>query len=432
MTLISFAIKNGADDAAIETIKVDSTQIKFANSSICANQNWSFVRYNIFVSVNKSTAASTFHVLSRPQLESAIKNLILAAKKSKPSQEYSGLAKGPFKYKSVKNIYDKKILDYDGADAIENAIHVSNCKNAAGYFYKSQTERCVETSNGASGEEKKTNIQMSIRVFNKPDESGHFVSCSRVLRDFNPLEAGKHAGEIARLAKNPVDGKPSKYDIVFAPMAVGNILSRVGEFSTAFNVDSGFSCFAGKIEKKVANDIVTISDNGSLKGGVNSSLFDDEGVPTRETNIIERGILKTYLHNTSSAKKYKTKTTGNAGIISQRYNNIILKPGKTAKEKLLDIDNGLFITNVWYTRFQSYYSGDFSTIPRDGILVIKNGDFVGSVKNIRITENILNILNNVTNLSNKPECVQWWEEINPPVYTPYALVKSVNVTLPTM
>jgi len=57
---------------------------------------------------------------------------------------------------------------------------------------------------------------------------------------------------------------------------------------------------------------------------------------------------------------------------------------------------------------------------------------VGSVNNIRITENLMDMLKNISNISNITECVQWWEEISPPVYTPYVLIKDVNVTLPTM
>ncbi len=433
MDLVKFALKNGADDAAVETVKSDITQIKFANSSLSVGQNWSVTRYNVFVAVKNATAATSFYGITKKELEAGIKNLISLAKKSKPSHEYSGLAKGPFRYKKVPGLFDKKAMDYDGADAISAAINASDGKSSAGFFSKGLEERFLQTSGGAEGEERKTFVQMSIRAFQKPDESGHSVSCSRVVKGFDPEKAGKEAGETAKLAKNPVKGTPGKYKIIFAPMAMGNLLSRVGEFSTAFNVDSGFSCFSNKLGKQVASSIVNITDDGKLDGGFNSTLFDDEGVPAASTKIISKGILKTYLHNTSSAKKYKTKTTANAGIIAQRYNNIVLEQGSKTKEKLIEgIDNGLFVTNVWYTRFQSYYDGVFSTIPRDGILVIKNGKINGAIKNVRITENLQNMLMNVTGLSNKLHCVQWWEEISPPVYTPHVLINNVNITLPTM
>ena len=115
-----------------------------------------------------------------------------------------------------------------------------------------------------------------------------------------------------------------------------------------------------------------------------------------------------------------------------QYIQLMKKYLITMEKLLAGVDNGLYVTNVWYTRFQSYYTGVFSTIPRDGIFVIKNGSIVGSVNNIRITENLMDMLKNISNISNRTECVQWWEEISPPVYTPYVLIKDVNVTLPTM
>ena len=435
MNLISFATKNGADDVAIETIKQKSSQIKFSDGSVGVGQNWLVTRHNVFVSVKNATASSTFSGLTEEQLAGAVKSLVLAAKKSKPSNEYSGLAKGPFKYKNVNAIYDKNVADFDSVGAVKTSLDAAseNSKTAAGFFYKELSERHVETSYGVDAEEKTTRLQLSIRAFNEQNESGHSVSCSCMVKGFDPESAGRSAGETAKLAKNPVNGTPGKYNIIFAPMAIGNLLSRVGEFSTTFNIDSGFSCFGGKIGKQVASKIVNVTDNGRLQNGFNSSHFDDEGVPTKITNIIKNGVLKTYLHNTSSAKKYRTKTTANAGIIAQRYNNLILEPGKTSKEKLFaGVDKGLYVTNVWYTRFQSYYTGVFSTIPRDGIFVIKNGSIVGSVNNVRITENLMAMLLNISNISNRTECVQWWEEISPPVYTPYVSIKDVNVTLPTM
>ena len=53
-------------------------------------------------------------------------------------------------------------------------------------------------------------------------------------------------------------------------------------------------------------------DDGTLPGLFGSSPFDDEGVPSRRTVVIERGVLKSYLLNTYTARKLGMKTTGNA------------------------------------------------------------------------------------------------------------------------
>ena len=91
------------------------------------------------------------------------------------------------------------------------------------------------------------------------------------------------------------------------------------------------------------------------------------------------------------------------------------------------------MTNIWYTRFQNYRTGDFSTIPRDGLFIIRNGELWQPVKGLRITDNLQRLLENITALSNKPETILWWgmdDQI--PSTTPYVLVKDLNLTLPTM
>jgi len=92
-----------------------------------------------------------------------------------------------------------------------------------------------------------------------------------------------------------------------------------------------------------------------------------------------------------------------------------------------DIKRGLVVTNVWYTRFQNYSSGDFSTIPRDGMFLIENGKIVGPVKELRISDNMLSILSNVVAVGNKPEQVFGWE-VEIPVNTPPVVVKDVRLT----
>jgi len=140
--------------------------------------------------------------------------------------------------------------------------------------------------------------------------------------------------------------------------------------------------------------------------------------------------LKTYLHNTSTARRYRVKTTANAGLISPTPSNIVLKPGNHKKEELFkSIKKGLYITNLWYTRFQNHVTGEFSTIPRDGIFLIKNGKITNSVKEIRISDNILNIIKNMVLIGKIPKQISSWE-IETHVKTPHAVVKNIKITKP--
>ena len=233
-----------------------------------------------------------------------------------------------------------------------------------------------------------------------------------------------------RNSLNPKKIPFGKYEVLFDPLPFADLINSVGEAASIFNVEAGLSFLANKANKKVSSNVFSLYNDGSFPGGYHYIKFDNEGVPTRETRIIEKGIFKNYLHNTSSAKRYKTKTTANAGLISPTPQNLIVNQGSLKEEELISsIKKGIYITNIWYTRFQSYTEGNFSTIPRDGIFYIKNGEIKYPIKGIRVSENMLNLLKNIKSLGKEREQIISWS-VSIPVILPHVLVKNVNITKP--
>jgi PmbA protein len=203
-----------------------------------------------------------------------------------------------------------------------------------------------------------------------------------------------------------------------------------GSMTSAYSVMVHLSIFVDKLGQKVASDIVTMRDVPAPYS-VSNRVFDDEGVPARENALISKGVLKTYVHNSSTAKIFKTKTTGNAGIVAPSPWNIELDPGDLTRDEMFrEVKRGLYLTNTWYTRFQNYATGDFSTIPRDGIFLVKNGEIKQSWKNIRLSDNALKMLNNIVGISKERQHVHWWVEAEPPSLSPYILMKDVQTTRP--
>ena len=436
MDFVKFALKEGADDVIIEKNIDETKQIRFANNNITISQKWNLTFFKIFIAFKKRIISTMLFDTNDEAVKNSIKNLIKNAKVLQPNKDYFGIAEGPFRYNQVKEVFDKKVIDADVEELAKSMINsaLENSKSVSGVAYTNFNESELETSNNVSANEKTTSIQLSARAFNKDDESGHSASCSRVLNKINPESIGRKAGEISKLAKNPENIELGKYYIIFEPLAIANLLNLVSRSASAFFVDSGFSFLKNKLNKKVGSSTVNLIDDGRTTNGFASAMFDDEGVPTKRTALIEKGVLKNYLHNTSTARKYKTQTTANAGLIAPTPTNTILEAGKKPKENLFkEIKNGLYVTNVWYTRFQNYLSGDFSTIPRDGIFLIKNGEISKSVKNIRLTDNLQKMLENIIGISNQPEWIIWWGlETQIPVLTPHVLVRNVNVTKSTM
>lgn len=425
-----------ADDVIVEGTISDDLQVKFSNSTITGTYTWHIEQISIFTNTKGRLVSTT---LQAPSMESAkrlSKRIIEYAKTAPVNREFKGIAKGPFKYRPLKEGFDLKIAKLEPVlikrvvDALSHAKG-RGIKRAAGVLEASSFSRIIMSTNKVDGTEKGTTAYFSFRAFKDKTASGHGVGFTRKLSKLDTIAIIDFAIDIAEQATKPKQIPAGKYDVVFAPLAFSSLVMHIGNAASAFSVESGSSPFVKKIGKKVADPTVTLYDDGTLPNGYNSAMFDDEGRPTQKTAFIDKGILKTFLHNTSSAVRFKAKPTGNAGIISPDNTNLVIRKGKESKRQLIKkVKKGLYITNVWYTRFQNYHTGDFSTIPRDGAFLIKDGKITHPVKGIRISENLMSLLKNISAVGNDPQPILGWEA-ETPCMSPHVLVKDVNITKPT-
>jgi len=245
---------------------------------------------------------------------------------------------------------------------------------------------------------------------------------------FKPKEAGEKAAELAVQSRNPVEGKAGKYDVIFDPLAAAPILEQVGNAASMYAIESGTSFFEGRLNKKVGSDIVTIFDDGKLAGGIGSTAYDEEGIPSQKTTHIRLGVLRNYLHNTSTSRKYEVQTTGNAGLICPRPWNVVMDKGTyDINELIRQTKNGLYVTNMWYFEFQNEKTGEFSAMPRDAVFKIENGEITGAVTGLRLCDTIPNILNNVDGITEKREQISSWDT-EVPVKCGHILVRGMTMT----
>ena len=319
-------------------------------------------------------------------------------------------------------------------DHVENSINYALQEGASrvcGSFTSRISEIILKTSAGIDLTDKSITNLLNIRAFTESKSSGHGISCSSSINNIDSKHAGIDAGNYAKSSINPKQCDPGKYDILFTPTVAADIFQFVGHVSSADSVDSGDSFLADKMNLQVSSNDLSISDIGNPNNGIYNRIFDDEGIPTQSTKIIDNGKLKNYLHNITTSKKYDVKSTGNAGIIAPHCWNLDVSPGTfTFDEQLTSIENGLLITNNWYTRFQNPAAGSYSTVPRDACFVIKNGEISHPIHGIRISDDIPRQLSNIVSLSKARRWIEWWE-VETPVLSPFVAIKDVPVTRST-
>ncbi|MBX5327196.1 MAG: TldD/PmbA family protein [Candidatus Bathyarchaeia archaeon] len=422
----------GADEVIATTVFGEYRQLRFSNNQIDIGVAWDDYTTNVLLTWQKRVVAT--QIKNFQNITPTMEQLFKLAKASKENPMYGGVVQGKFKY--AKPMADKSIRDVENpSEYIYEAIAAAQRKigkniDAGGILFTKYEQVFLVSSEGPEGQDERSAIELSIRAFAERDESGHGVECNSSLKGFNPARAGEKAGEIAKMAKNPKAGKTGKFDIIFEPLFWGSMLGAYGMMGSAFFVLTKMSVFADKMGQKVGPAIVTIRDNPG-KYSVSNRVFDDEGAPVKETVFIDKGVLKTYFHNTSTAKLFKTQTTGHAGLVQPMPWSLEMDAGDMTKDEMFeDTKRGLYVTNTWYTRFQNYATGDFSTIPRDGIFLIENGEIKESWKEIRLSDNILNLLANIAGISKERMHVHWWGEADPPSLSPYVLARNIQITRP--
>lgn len=193
---------------------------------------------------------------------------------------------------------------------------------------------------------------------------------------------------------------------VIENLAFSSLLGAMSNIFSAEAVQKNISKLKGKLNEAVASSIVTLVDDPFLKDGLANSSFDDEGVPTLYKEIIQDGILKTYLYNLKTAYKDGVSSTGNGvkgsykGTVGISSFNLYIKPSDKSFDKMIEnIKEGIFITDfAGLHSGLNTISGDFS-LAGEGFY-IKDGKIDRPLNQIIISGNFFELLKNIKDIAN--------------------------------
>jgi PmbA protein len=240
----------------------------------------------------------------------------------------------------------------------------------------------------------------------------YWYSSARTLQLLDsPESVGKEAARrtLRRLGARRVPTQ--KASIVFSKEMARSIMGNIFEAANGDSIYRSASFFTGMLGERVAGENVTVIDDGTLVfekdgiryGGFGTSPYDSEGLESRRTVVIEKGILKNYLLNTYTGRKLNMPSTangsrglaGNPGIGS---GNFYLEAGaQTPREIIADVKTGLYVTETMGFGV-NLVTGDYSQ-GASGIW-IENGVFTHPVEEITIAGNLKEMYKNIVAIGN--------------------------------
>ncbi len=244
-------------------------------------------------------------------------------------------------------------------------------------------------------------------------EKGSFdLAGRRGIEFFTPENIDRIATEAVKRTVSLFDAvkpKGGEMEVVLAAGSSGILLHEaIGHGMEADFNRKDISIFSDKIGKKVANDFVTIVDDGTnpnIRGSIN---IDDEGNQSECTVLVNKGIMESYLHDRISAKFYNVKPTGNGRRESFRHepmprmrNTYMLNGPHTKDEIIASTKKGLYA--ISFSNGQvNIGGGDFTFYVKSGYL-IENGKLTKPVKDINIIGNGPDVLSKISMVANDLE-----------------------------
>jgi len=308
------------------------------------------------------------------------------------------------------------------AAALNSDPRIQNSKGAS--FDASSSHRVMVNSRGFSGSYRRSYCGFSVSPIAQDSsgamQSDYWYSSARSARLLDSPEAiGRIAAQRAlrRLGARRVPTQ--RCPVVFAPEIARGLMHNLIAAADGDSIYRNASMFSGKLGEQVAGENITMVDDGTLvfdhtlpggsllkTGGFGTSPFDGDGLPTRRTVIIERGILKNLMLNTYTARKLNMHSTGKAsrglaGAPGIGGGNYFLEPGTLTPEQIIaDVPNGLYVLQTMGFGV-NLVTGDYSQGASG--LWIENGELAFPVEEITIAGNLKDIFRNVAAIGNDAE-----------------------------
>ncbi|WP_295295805.1 TldD/PmbA family protein [uncultured Brachyspira sp.] len=252
--------------------------------------------------------------------------------------------------------FDEKIETLAYLDKTARKVS-DKIKQVSARYMEKERNILVCTSNGILKEDSQTYIRLVMMSMASDGTNTQTSSRTKgaldgfqVIRDIN-LE--NMAIETANSAIKMLDSKypkSGKYPVVIDNAFGGVIFHEAcGHALEATSVADNASVFCNKLGEKIASDVVTAIDDGTIKNAWGSYNIDDEGNDAQRTVLIENGILKSYLVDELGSIKMNQKVTGSARRESYKYaptsrmrNTFIDKGSSTFEELISGIEYGLY------------------------------------------------------------------------------------------
>jgi predicted Zn-dependent protease len=362
---------------------------------------------------------ATTNQLDAASLAQAVSRALAHASLQRPNPEAPGMPqpKGPlpaateaYHESTARCAPDERA---DGAGSVIVAAQQRGL-DSAGTFATSVNTRAVVNSEGVAACHSGTKAYIRT-IISDGDNTGY---ADRLAADVRTIDYGDLAAEAlakATLRRTVEDLPPGRHDTVFEAVALSDLLRFLGYLAFGGRaVLEGRSFMGPQRGQQVMSPLVTIWDDGLDQRGL-MIPFDAEGTAKRKVTFIENGVVRDVVHDTASASKAGCESTGhampfgrwNAGPMPQ---NMLMATGSGSREGIIrSTRNGVLVTRFHYTHAPEPMRVVATGTTRDGTYLIRDGELVARLRNLRFTESMIDAFGRIDAVSDQARLARdWW------------------------
>jgi len=420
---VKLAAKLGATEAEAYLSQTVQSMLTF-HKKIESGKTSQLTGIGVRAIVDKRIGFASSSSTESRDVENATRMAVAIAKASRANPDWHSLPKRTGRAK-VEGTFDKRTAEIESDTLVRKAAEIidfiqsldSRLAPARGHLATGKAICAIVNSHGSQLSKKGTYASFSIRV--KAEEAGKKGTSDEgwQARSWREIKFQKLAEEASQRAIEMLEASPipnTKASVIFANDLFAQILNVM--FTRTINaeaVQKGRSPWIGKIGQQIARDNFNVIDDGTMKGGFMTWGFDDEGVRQQETEVIQDGILKSYLYDTYTGAKDRVASTGNAtrrgaGMfgVTNPYTrtptpaptNFVLKPGDAKRDEMIEeTQDGLYVVTSIGEWLSNPISGMLNATVTNAFFVRK-GELSNPVKGVIVSGSFFDMIRNTIDL----------------------------------
>lgn len=395
------------------------------------------------VDVDGRVGGAFCNAFDTDSVSDCVAKAVSVARLMEPDPRWPGFPSSERGCPSVSGIYDKSVASLEvsvlsemAEEMADGALSVSKDVSVPfGVVQSTVRTLCITNSNGVHRSMEDTELQAIVSCVAgtgssvSPDceERGQSRDCSLRME-----RIGARAGWVADNSLHLVDARTEETDVIFSPLSLGNpdsgllniVLSKVLSGQSAHQK---MSYLSERIGDSLWSRHVTLVDNPVLSGRCGSRPFDDEGMPTTRTKLVEKGVLKGFVYDSYYGTASGTGSSGNAvrdvtsGAVNAAPLCLQMAPGRGSLDSLVaSVDHGYLVWACQGAHTSNTETGGFSFVASPGLL-IEDGEVVGGIRGAMISGGMDDLMMNAERVG--ADVVDFGNALMPSV-----LFKDVKVT----